>query len=84
MRSGGRFGAMQQLGYLVVLYYATVVFFVFGILGLILRLAGFSIFKFLRYLREGKLPEWEVPNMLVKYGTIMEAYRMSRGSAATH
>ncbi|MEO8562289.1 MAG: putative oxidoreductase C-terminal domain-containing protein [bacterium] len=33
---------------------------------------------FLRYLREGKLPEWEVPNMLVKYGTIMDAYRMSR------
>jgi predicted dehydrogenase len=34
---------------------------------------------FLRYLREGKLPEWEVPNMLVKYGTIMQAYQMSRG-----
>ena len=34
--------------------------------------------NFLRYLREGKLPEWEVPNMLVKYGTIMDAYRMSR------
>jgi predicted dehydrogenase len=34
---------------------------------------------FLRYLREGKLPAWEVPNMLVKYGTIMDAYRMSRG-----
>ena len=34
---------------------------------------------FLRYLREGRLPEWEVPNMLVKYGTIMDAYRMSRG-----
>jgi predicted dehydrogenase len=33
---------------------------------------------FLRYLREGKLPEWEVPNMLVKYGTIMEGYRLSR------
>ena len=33
---------------------------------------------YLRYLREGKLPEWEVPNMLVKYGTIMEAYRLSR------
>ena len=29
---------------------------------------------FLRYLREGKLPDWEVPNMLVKYGTIMEGY----------
>jgi predicted dehydrogenase len=34
---------------------------------------------FLRYLREGKLPEWEVPNMLVKYGTIMQAYKLSRG-----
>ena len=33
---------------------------------------------FLRYLRDGKLPEWEVPNMLVKYGTIMQAYEMSR------
>ena len=33
---------------------------------------------FLRYLREGRLPEWEVPNMLVKYGTIMQAYAMSR------
>jgi predicted dehydrogenase len=33
---------------------------------------------FLRFLREGKLPEWEVPNMLVKYATIMDAYRMSR------
>jgi predicted dehydrogenase len=34
--------------------------------------------NFLRYLREGALPEWEVPNMLVKYGTIMAAYTMSR------
>src|SRR5687768_2759119 len=33
---------------------------------------------FLRYLREGKLPEWEVPNMLVKYGTIMEGFKASR------
>jgi predicted dehydrogenase len=35
--------------------------------------------NFLRYLREGALPEWEVPNMLVKYATIMEAYKLSRG-----
>jgi predicted dehydrogenase len=35
--------------------------------------------NFLGYLRDGKLPEWEVPNMLVKYGTIMEGYRRSRG-----
>ena len=40
-------GSLQQLGYLVVLYYASVAIFVFGILGLIMRLAGFSIFKFL-------------------------------------
>jgi predicted dehydrogenase len=33
---------------------------------------------FLRFLRAGQLPEWEVPNMLVKYATIMDAYRMSR------
>jgi predicted dehydrogenase len=33
---------------------------------------------FLKYLREGKLPEWEVPNMLTKYATIMQAYELSR------
>lgn len=34
--------------------------------------------NFLRYLRSGTLPEWEVPNMLTKYATIMQAYEMSR------
>ncbi len=34
--------------------------------------------NFLKYVREGKLPEWEVPNMIVKYATIMQAYEMSR------
>jgi hypothetical protein len=29
---------------------------------------------FLRFLRDGTMPAWEVPNMLVKYGTIMRAY----------
>lgn len=33
---------------------------------------------FLKYLRAGKLPDWEVPNMLTKYATIMQAYEMSR------
>jgi predicted dehydrogenase len=33
---------------------------------------------FLGYLREGRLPAWEVPNTLVKYHTIMRAYEMSR------
>ncbi len=34
--------------------------------------------NYLRYLREGKLPDWEVPGMLTKYATIMRAYEMSR------
>jgi predicted dehydrogenase len=33
---------------------------------------------FLRYLRDGALPEWEVPGMLTKYATIMRAYERSR------
>ena len=45
-------GSLKQLGYLVVLFYATVTIFVVVVLGLIMRVAGFSIFKFLRYLRE--------------------------------
>lgn len=34
--------------------------------------------KFLQYLAAGALPNWEEPNMLAKYYTIMEAYKMSR------
>lgn len=34
--------------------------------------------NFLKYLRAGKLPAWEVPNMLTKYATIMQAYEKSR------
>src|SRR5262245_15020443 len=45
-------GSLKQLGYLVALFYATVAIFVVVVLGLILRFAGFSIFKLLRYLRE--------------------------------
>ncbi len=33
--------------------------------------------NYLRYLREGRLPDWEVPNMLSKYYTIMLAYQLS-------
>lgn len=36
--------------------------------------------NYLKYLRAGKLPEWEVPNMLTKYATIMQAYEKSRAS----
>jgi aerobic C4-dicarboxylate transport protein len=45
-------GSLKQLGSLVALYYASVLIFVFVILGAILRVAGFSIVKLLKYLRE--------------------------------
>jgi aerobic C4-dicarboxylate transport protein len=45
-------GSLKQLGFLVLLFYGTVILFVVAILGAVMRLAGFSIFKFLRYLRE--------------------------------
>jgi aerobic C4-dicarboxylate transport protein len=45
-------GSLKQLGMLVVLFYAAVLIFVFGVLGLIMRISGFSLWKFLRYLRE--------------------------------
>lgn len=44
-------GSLAQLGYLVVLFYVAVALFVFGILGLVMRLSGFSIIKLIRYLR---------------------------------
>jgi len=34
--------------------------------------------NFLAYLKAGKMPAWEVPNMLTKYATAMKAYEMSR------
>ena len=50
----GKYGAgsLKQLGYLVVLFYGTVILFVVVVLGSVLRLAGFSIFKFIRYLKD--------------------------------
>ncbi len=34
--------------------------------------------KYLNYLKEGRLPEWEVPNMLAKYYTTTKGYELSR------
>lgn len=36
--------------------------------------------NFLRYLSEGRMPEWEVPNMIAKYYVSTEAYRLSHKS----
>jgi len=50
----GRYGigSLVQLGQLMAGVYLTCAFFVFVVLGLVCRLAGFSIFKFLRYIKE--------------------------------
>jgi len=34
--------------------------------------------KYLRFLQDGRMPAWEVPNMIAKYYTIMRAYEISR------
>ncbi len=34
--------------------------------------------KYLRYLEDGRLPDWEVPNMIAKYFVTTEGYRLSR------
>ena len=50
----GKYGltALGPLAKLIVTFYATCVLFVLVILGLIARIAGFSILKFLRYIKE--------------------------------
>ena len=45
-------GSLKQLGMLVLVFYASVLVFVFGVLGVVMRLCGFSLLKLLRYLRE--------------------------------
>jgi aerobic C4-dicarboxylate transport protein len=45
-------GSLQQLVSLVILFYVAVALFIVLALGLVMRLAGLSLFKFLRYLRE--------------------------------
>ncbi|MBB3177528.1 C4-dicarboxylate transporter DctA [Variovorax sp. Sphag1AA] len=45
-------GSLKQLGALVGLFYVAVFLFVFVILGIVMRLSGFSLIKLLRYLRE--------------------------------
>ena len=33
--------------------------------------------NFLKYFKEGMLPEWEIPNMKAKYYTTIEAYKLA-------
>ena len=50
----GQFGAqsLANLAWLLGCFYATCLVFIFGVLGTIARIHGFSIFKFVRYIRE--------------------------------
>jgi aerobic C4-dicarboxylate transport protein len=66
-------GAMQQLGLLLVTFWGTAAVFVFVVLGLVARLSGFSIFRFIRLLKDELLiilgtssSETVLPRMLVK------------------
>ena len=40
--------------------------------------------NFLNALQVGHLPEWEVPNMLTKYSTLVQAYQMSHAANLSH
>nr|WP_249192097.1 C4-dicarboxylate transporter DctA [Burkholderia ambifaria] len=50
----GKYGvsSLKQLGYLVAVFYLSCFVFVTVVLGVVMRLAGFSVFKLIRYLRE--------------------------------
>jgi aerobic C4-dicarboxylate transport protein len=50
----GKYGvaSLKQLGFLVIVFYLSCFVFVAGVLGIVMRLAGFSVFKLIRYLRE--------------------------------
>ena len=45
-------GSLRQLGYLVGLFYLAVAIFVVFVLGTVMRLVGFNLFKLMRYMRE--------------------------------
>ncbi|KEA50805.1 MULTISPECIES: dicarboxylate/amino acid:cation symporter [Mangrovibacter] len=66
-------GSLLQLGQLIICFYITCLLFVFLVLGSIARYTGFSIFKFIRYIKEELLivlgtssSESALPRMLDK------------------
>ena len=71
----GKFGiaSLFSLGALMATFYGTCLFFIFVVLGLIARLHGFSIWKFIRYIKEELLivlgtssSESVLPRMMAK------------------
>jgi aerobic C4-dicarboxylate transport protein len=66
-------GALQNLGLLLVTFWGTAAIFVFGVLGLVARLNGFSILKLIRMIKDELLiilgtssSETVLPRLLVK------------------
>jgi aerobic C4-dicarboxylate transport protein len=66
-------GSLLSLGKLMATFYVTCLFFIFVILGLIARLHGFSIWKFIKYIKEELLivlgtssSESVLPRMIAK------------------
>ena len=66
-------GTLVSLGKLMLGFYATCLIFIFVVLGLVCRLCGFSIFKFIRYIKEELLivlgtssSESALPRMMAK------------------
>ena len=66
-------GSLFSLGKLMATFYATCLFFVFVVLGLIARFHGFSVWKFIRYIKEELLivlgtssSESVLPRMMAK------------------
>ena len=77
-------GALQHLGLLLITFWATAAVFVFGVLGLVARLNGFSILKLVRLIKDELLiilgtssSETVLPRLLVK----LERAGASRQSA---
>jgi aerobic C4-dicarboxylate transport protein len=50
----GKYGvaSLKQLGMLVIVFYASCIVFVCVVLGIVMRIAGFNIFKLIRYFRD--------------------------------
>jgi aerobic C4-dicarboxylate transport protein len=70
-------GSLLSLGKLMATFYVTCLLFVFVVLGIIARLHGFSIWKFVRYIREELLvvlgtssSEAALPRMISKMETL--------------
>ena len=71
----GKFGvgSLLSLGYLMATFYATCLIFIFGVLGTIAKIHGFSVWKFVKYIKEELLivlgtssSESVLPRMMAK------------------